>query len=112
MSYDIEFQVKTEYGDYIKIGEPTHASPTYNIGNMLRTAMDWDFKQFETYKVSEILPKLELGLTQLKQNPENYRQYEPENKWGTVETAVETLNSILEFIYDTNIPLEYLYMIW
>lgn len=112
MSYDIEFQVKTEYGQFIKIGEPNHASPTFNLGKMLRTAMDWDFEQFTPYRVSDVLPKIQEGLTRLEQNPEKYRQYEPENKWGTVETAITVLKSLLLFIYSSTVPEEHLYIVW
>lgn len=112
MSYDIEFQVKTEYGQFIKIGEPDHASPTYNLGKMFRTAMNWDFEQFKPYRVSDILPHIERGISELQNHPENYRQYEPENKWGTVETAIVTLESLVRFINNSEIPEEYLYMFW
>ena len=50
MSYDIRIAVETVYPD--RYGEkmavvhvPDLDSPTYNVGNIFRKVMDWDFKQ-------------------------------------------------------------------
>ena len=99
MSYDIEFGVKVENVDKIMpFTAPEYASPTYNIGEMLRKATGWDFEQHKWYKVSDVFEKISKGHINLSKNKEEYRKYEPENKWGTVETAIKALQSILEKI--------------
>lgn len=109
MGYDIYFGVKIEGTDkIIKFEEPGFPSPTYNIGTMLRKAMDWDFEPDKWYKVSEVFDYIEKGLDNLTSNENIYKQYEPDNGWGTVNTACVTLRSILnqiDFIktaYDLN----------
>ena len=43
-----------------------------------------------------------------------YREYEPENKWGTIEGAIEDLESLRDCIYETSehIPIEHLWIRW
>lgn len=99
MSYDVEFGVKVEKVDKIMpFSKPEYDHPTYNIGTMIRKATGWDFKQGEWYKVSDVLDKIYKGHKNLSHNPSKYRKYEPENKWGTVETGITALQSILEKI--------------
>lgn len=116
MSYDIRFAVKAENGQYVNFATPEYDTPTYNIGKMLRVAMDWDFTQGEYYRVSEIREKLVRGYCEVTANRRYYKQYEPDNGWGSVGTARDTLHSILERILeieeDYGIPPEYIYMAW
>lgn len=112
MSYDLEILVKIENGDYICIAEPEYSSPTYNLGKMFRVAMDWDFDQGTIYNVADIFENIKRGIAELKRFPEKYVQYEPENKWGTVNGALENLKSLKNCILEQNIDMKYLYMRW
>ena len=112
MSYDLEILVKTENGNYICIDEPRHNSPTYNLGKMFRVAMDWDFKQGAIYNVADIFKNLQRGISELERHPEKYAQYEPENKWGTVESALDDLKSLRDCILEQDIETKYLYVRW
>lgn len=112
MSYDLEILVKIENGQYIYIDEPRYSSPTYNLGKMFRVAMDWDFEQSTIYKIADIFENIQRGITELKKQPEKYVQYEPENRWGTVEDALEVLKSLKECILEQDIDTKYLYMRW
>lgn len=124
MSYDIRFAVKVaDHEDlYAVIGEPERHSPTYNIGNMLRKCMDWDFHQGEWYQVTEIIPKIERGIHELTFNKTQYICMEPEDKWGSCESALNALKSIMSWLTDdwngikgswnADIPLECIYMTW
>lgn len=115
MSYDLEVLVKV-YGDggYARIAQPEYSSPTYNLGKMFRKAMKWDFKQGTEYKCVDIIEYINDGIACLKFYPSQYREYEPENKWGTVETAIRDLESLRDCIYEAaeHVPVEYLYMKW
>ena len=97
MSYDIRYCVETvcenNDGDWFAvIGEPGRCSrPTYNYRDMFVACMGWDYHQGEYYPVAEVLPKLRRGLRELTEHPEEYRQYEPENGWGTLGGAIECL---------------------
>lgn len=123
MSYDLRLAVKVEGGNnlYAVIDEPELSSPTYNLGKMFRACMDWDFNQGEWYKVSEVIPKIERGIHELRFSPKKYEQYNAPNGWGTINTAIASLNSLLECIernvegQDINwnsIPLDLLYIAW
>lgn len=112
MSYDLEILVKIENGDYICIAEPEYRSPTYNLGTMFRKAMKWYFKQGVVYNIDEIFENIEYGISELERFPEKYVQYEPENKWGTVNGALEVLKSLKSCILEQDIDIKYLYMRW
>ena len=112
MSYDLEILAKIESGDYISIDEPENSSPTYNLGEMFRVAMGWDFKQGTIYNVAQIFENIQRGISELEQYSEKYVQYEPENKWGTVSSALEDLRSLRDCILGQDIDTKYLYVRW
>ena len=112
MSYDLEILGKIESGDYICIDEPKRRSPTYNLGKMFRVAMDWDFDQGTIYNVADIFENIQRGIAELDRQPEKYVQYEPENKWGTVSSALEDLRSLRDCILGQDIDTKYLYVRW
>lgn len=111
MSYDVRWCVETvvannEGEHYAVVHTPEYDSPTYNLSRMFRECMGWDFKQSEVgedgvrrscyYPMPEVLPKLRRGLRELNERPDYYRRLEPENKWGTVESAVTCIKSWLD----------------
>lgn len=121
MSYDVRFGVKVAGAEniYAIIGEPEYHSPTYNVGTIFRKSMDWDFKQSEWYPVNEVIPKLERGIHELRFDSNKYKQYEPDNGWGTVSSALRALESIVYWLsegremgWNGDIPLDYVYMTW
>ena len=115
MSYDLRIAVKV-YGcaKFAEIDEPEYSSPTYNLGKMFRTCTGWDFKQGEYYKCSEVIGNIEKGIKELLTNKAQYKQYEPENGWGTVSSAIITLERLRDCIYKQalEIPLDCLYVAW
>lgn len=112
MSYGLEILGKFEGGGYVCVDTLEHSSPTYNLGTMFRKAMKWDFKQGNIYKVTDVFGHIKHGIRELKNHPDKYRQYEPENKWGTVETALVTLESLRECILEQEIERKHLYLRW
>lgn len=112
MSYDLEILGKIENGQYIRIDEPRYSSPTYNLGKMFRVAMDWDFDQGTIYNIADIFENIQRGIAELERLPEKYVQYEPENKWGTVNGALDALRSLRDCILEQDIDTKYLYMRW
>ena len=121
MSYDIRFSVKVDSTDlYAVIGHPEYDSPTYNIGTMFRKCMDWDFKQGELYKVTDVLPNIEHGIHELTYNEQEYKQYNSSNGWGTTSSALKALKSIVQWLkedglpwsWNGDIPLDCIYISW
>ena len=117
VSYDISINVKVEGIDrYIEIASPEYCNPTYNLGEMFRACMNWDYSQGEYYKCSEIMSRIECGINSLTYNRIDYEKYNPANGWGNINDALEVLESIRDCIYETEktrvIPIEHLYLRW
>lgn len=124
MSYDLALAVKVHGAEnlYAKIARPDFADPTYNVGTIIRKCTGWDFKQGEWYRVKDVLPLIERGIHEMRVNAWAYKQYEPENGWGSTKTVLEALESLLKCIYEeaesfawdgcSSVPIEHLYVKW
>ena len=100
MSYDVRVCVQTvaenKFGDpYAVVYIPKYDSPTYNLRPIFTTCMNWDYVQGEYYPLKAVLPKFRHGLAELIEFPEKYKPLEPDNGWGTVESAKKCLSSWL-----------------
>ena len=126
VSYDIRFAVKVKGAPddcYAVIGHPEHDSPTYNVRGIFVKSMDWDYEQSKWYPMTEVLPKVERGVHELSFNTKAYKDLEPDNGWGSISTALEALQSILDYFKDRNlsglagswnadVPIDCIYMSW
>lgn len=120
MSYDLSIGVKVAGVEdlIVEIGRPLYDSPTYNFGNMFRACMDWDYEQGVWYKVSDILPKVERGVHELRFHSKEYDKYNKSNGLGFRQDALKVLESLLECFVKygpenrISIPFEHLYMRW
>lgn len=122
MSYDVRFGVKVEgMNGYIAVtDEPKYSSPTYNLRKMFVACMDWDYSQGEWYNCIDVLPKFKRGLHELRFNGDQYKQYNPPNGWGSIDSAIEFMESVVQKIGEivsgdwtwNKIPLEHLWMRW
>ncbi len=123
MSYDLRIGVKVEGLTLIAvIDEPECSSPTYNLAEMFRACMGWDFEVGKWYNVKEVRPKIRNGIEELKNNWKKYKRLEPENGWGDVNSALRVLESLEKCIADNvgetpwakwqEIPEENLWLSW
>ena len=122
MSYDIRFGVKVEgmNGYIATIDEPEYANPTYNLRDMFVACMGWDYEQGTWYNCVEAIPKFKRGVHELKLNPGKYKKYNPPNGWGTISSAIESMESVIEKTHEivdggytsNEIPLEHLWIRW
>ena len=123
MSYDLRIGVKVEGLTLIAvIDEPEYSSPTYNLAEMFRACMGWDFEVGKWYNVKEVRPKIRNGIEELKNNWKKYKRLEPENGWGDVNSALKALESLEKCIADNvgetpwakwqEIPEENLWLSW
>ena len=115
MSYDISICVKVEgCNKYAEIGYPEYDSPTYNLGKLFRKCTEWDFLQGVYYRADKIIGLVEHGIKELIENPSEYEQYLPKNGWGTIDSALQSLNGIKESLCEESeeIPLNCLWIKW
>ena len=115
MSYDLRIMVKVEGCDvYKQIATPKYDSPTYNLRKMFVECMNWDYSQGERYKCSDIIENINKGIKELRTNRNKYKVYNASNGWGTVNNAIEDLESLRDCIYEQaeEIPINCLYMSW
>lgn len=115
MSYDIRIKVKAEGCNvYPTISAPEFDSPTYNLRDMFVACMDWNYSQRKIYKCSEVIDKINKGITELRCNRTEYEKYNPINGWGSLDNALLVLSSLRDCIYEQTeeIPIECLYMCW
>lgn len=122
MSYDIRFGVKVAGAKddvFAVIGRPKYDSPTYNNRDIFVKCMDWDYKQGEWYKLTDIIPKVERGIHELQFNKKAYKKLEPDNGWDGIESSLKCLQSIIQWISEDNlwgwngeIPMDCIYMRW
>ena len=121
MSYDIRISVKVADAKdkdgndiYAVIARPEHDSPTYNLRDMFVNCMDWDYEQSEYYKCSEIIDKINHGIKELRTKRNKYIKYNSPNGWGTIDNAINALESSRDCIYEQAeyIPIDCLYFNW
>lgn len=115
MSYCIGIYVKVEGCEkYVMISYPTYYHPTYNLRELFKNCMNWDFKSSSFYRCDTVIELVENGIGNLRNRTFKYAEFLPSNGWGTMEDALETLKSIRECILEENenIPLECMYLKW
>lgn len=59
---------------------------------------EYEFESNHTMKASDIEQKLSEGLKELVDNPEKYKEYNPENGWGSYEGLVKFGQNYLEAV--------------
>ena len=122
MSYDIRFGVKVAGAKddvYAVIGHPEYDSPTYNNRDIFVKCLDWDYRQGDWYKLADVMPKIERGIRELKFNKDAYKELEPKNGWGGIESALKCLQSIrqwyeeeMQWGWNADVPIDCIYMRW
>lgn len=94
MSYDISFKAKLEGADqWVYVG-PEWINHTSNTAAMIKEVCGSYPSAWNGMRCSELLPVLTAGCKELRAYSQKYRQFEPENGWGTVETTLEFLDAI------------------
>lgn len=73
---------------------------THNLNIMADLAgiyeVIWRPDELGVVFADEILPELEAGLRNLKSNPNEYRELNPENGWGSYEVLVEVVTAYIQ----------------
>ena len=80
--------------------------PVFSVRTLRTTSMSWRKKPVSmrhyggpdecgVTKAGELVPYLQEGLERLTADPDHYRQFNPENGWGTYETLVRFVEGYL-----------------
>ena len=94
MSYDISFKAKLEGVDqWVYVGDDW-INHTSNTAAMIKEVCGSYPSAWNGKRCSDMYPVLMQGASLLNLNREKYRQFEPSNKWGTVETTIDFLMKI------------------
>lgn len=115
MSYSIGIYVKVEGCDkFAEIAYPEYSSPSYNLGRLFRSCMDWNFKSEEYYRCDYAVERLNKGIKELMYCPKENLKLNPTLSMGSVASSLDILGSVRECILKQaeNIPLECMYMKW
>lgn len=80
------------------------ANITHNLGKMAQEAgiymPIWRPEEIGITKAKELIDPLTAGLVKLKSDPNWYKAYEPENKWGTYDDFVPWIERYLQACID------------
>lgn len=115
MSYDMRVCVKVEgCGKYAVVGVPEYDDPTYNLREMFVACMDWNYRQGKYYEAGFALKIIRHGISELSEHPDRYERFNPENGWGSIESAITALESARRCIHECaeEYPLDCLYFRW
>lgn len=73
---------------------------THNLGPMADLAgiyeVIWRPNELGVTHTGEIISELEAGLSNLRSNPNEYRELNPANGWGSYEVLVESVDKYLQ----------------
>ena len=73
---------------------------THNLNSMAEAAgiykALWRPDENGFKKSKDIIQILEIGLKKMKENPEEFKKYNPSNGWGTYEGFIQFVESVLE----------------
>lgn len=101
---------------YVCIAVPEFDHPTYNLTTLFRRCTGWDFEQGVWYRASEVIDLIWTGIYNLSKDPKPYEPFLPANGWGTIKSAIDSLQSWRNTIYETSeekeIPLSALWVRW
>ena len=96
MSYDVSFKAKLEGTDqWARVGDDW-INHTCNTSMMIKEVCGATPSEWNGQKCGHLYPIIMGGAAILKAKPEDYRKFEPDNKWGTVETTIKFLEKIAE----------------
>jgi hypothetical protein len=94
MSYDVSFKAKLEGIDqWVYVGAEW-INHTSNTGAMIKEVCGSYPSKWDGMKCSELLPAIDKGVKLLRSHSQEYRQFEPSNGLGTVESTIEFLDAI------------------
>jgi len=92
MSYDVSFKAKLENCDtYVYVGGDYNYTSNMAKAIIKASGNNVSINDLNGMKTSEVLPILNKIIFEFVNNSKEYRQYEPVNGWGDIESCLEWL---------------------
>jgi len=109
MSLDIELYLEVETGNGIRNMSCFDWNVTHNLA-MMADAVGiyqalWRIEETDVETAECLVPILAKGLAMLKNAPEEYKKFNPENGWGSYDHFVPSLEELLAACQDTPLAL-------
>lgn len=96
MSYDVSFKAKLEGADqWVYVGDDW-INHTSNTAAMIKEVCGSYPSEWNGKRCADMYPVRMQGASLLCLHPKRYRQFEPGNCWGTVESTAEFLRQIAD----------------
>ena len=96
VSYDVSFKAKLEGVDqWVYVGDDW-INHTSNTAAMIKEVCGSYPSEWNGKRCADMYPVLMQGASLLCLHPKRYRQFEPGNCWGTVESTAEFLRQIAD----------------
>jgi hypothetical protein len=92
MSYDVYLEVDAGGPETVEAYWRNHTS---NTSGMWRKA-GVDIAECDGVQASQMAEGLAVAVETIKADPESFREFEPGNGWGTVESTVSFLSDLLD----------------
>jgi hypothetical protein len=92
MSYDVYLEVDAGGPEPVEAYWRNHTS---NTSRMWREA-GCDIAACGGHQAAQFAEGLAGAISAMEEEPEKYRQWEPENQWGTYETTLSFLRDLLD----------------
>lgn len=101
ISYDVSIRLPIKGLDNMWLGVEWLGNITWNVRELIKQSSGWDIKNGDNN--GAVLPWLEMiehGVDELTNHPEQYKQYESPNGWGTVEGTLRFYKDCREYAHE------------
>lgn len=97
MSYDVSIRlpVKGLEDRYVEVADLGNI--TWNVRELIKQSSGWEIKNESNN--GDLLPWMQMirrGISELENNPDQYRQYESPNGWGTIQGTLNFYKYCIE----------------
>lgn len=89
-------KMAAEAGIYEALWRPYRLDPNYNRDWDGDHELEWEFEENCTVIAESIIPIIEKGLQDMKEDPDYYKLFDSPNGWGTYEDFVPFVEEYLE----------------
>lgn len=83
-------------GLYDVLWRPYRLDPNWNLKLEKKSDKEYEFENAVTMKAADLIQTLDKGLKELESNPAKYKEFNPDNGWGSYEGLVKFTKNYLK----------------